>query len=186
MPQSRPAQKVLTAARAVPRDLQQEIEQFLFFEASLLDDHQIDEWYGLLAEDLHYFMPIRTTRGSRDGASQFSGPADIAYFDDNKASMLLRVLKLRTSSAWAEDPPSRTRHFLTNIRIAPSATVGEFEVTAAFLLYRNRAERQTDIFAGERIDALRRTDSPAGFEIFSRTILIDQSTLLANNISIFF
>ena len=52
--------------------------------------------------------------------------------------------------------------------------------------YRNRAERQTDIFAGERLDGLRRWEGPSGFQIFARTILIDQSTLAANNISFFF
>jgi 3-phenylpropionate/cinnamic acid dioxygenase small subunit len=183
---NRTALEVLEAARAIPRELQQEIEQFLFYESALLNDRLIDEWFALLADDIRYAMPLRATRSNRDLGHEYGGPKDIAYFDETKASLALRIRRLHTSSAWAEEPPSRTRRFSTNVRIAPCATAGEYEVLSAFLLYRNRGETQTDIFAGERIDGLRRVGSPAGFEIFARTILIDQSTLLANNISFFF
>jgi biphenyl 2,3-dioxygenase beta subunit len=59
-------------------------------------------------------------------------------------------------------------------------------VSSAFILYRNRLERQVDIFAGERRDVLRRADNGLGFKIAKRTILLDQSTLLSNNLSMFF
>ncbi len=49
MPLNRPALDLLRASANVGRDLQQEIEQFLFYEGSLLDDHQLEEWLGLLA-----------------------------------------------------------------------------------------------------------------------------------------
>jgi 3-phenylpropionate/cinnamic acid dioxygenase small subunit len=186
MPPNRTALETLTASRAVSRDLQQEIEQFLFYEAALQDDRQLDEWFALLAEDLRYWMPLRATLANRERAGEFSGPGDIAYFDETRASMTLRLRKLKTSSAWAEEPSSRTRHFVNNVRITPMARDGDYEVTCAFLVHRNRSERQTDLFAGERIDGLRRTSTPAGFEIFSRTILLDQATLLANNLSFFF
>ncbi len=186
MPRSRAASDLLAASRAVGRDLQQEIEQFLFYEASVLDDRQYEEWLGLLGDDIRYVMPIRATLANRDRAKEFGGPGDIAYYDDSKASLSLRVRKYRTSSAWAEEPFSRTRHFVTNVRVAPLETEGCFEVVSAFLVYRNRAEQQTDIFAGERIDGLRRVNTAAGFELFNRTILLDQSMLLANNISFFF
>jgi 3-phenylpropionate/cinnamic acid dioxygenase small subunit len=177
--------EVLERAGAVTRDLQQEIEQFLFYEAALLNERRFDEWLDILGEDIRYFMPLRTTRGSRDRESELSGDGEIAYFDDSKASLRLRIQRLKTSSAWAEEPPSRTRRFLTNMRITP-LDADEFEVSSAFLLYRNRGERQTDLFAGERVDGLRRRTGSPGFTIFARTILIDQATLMANNISFFF
>ena len=70
--------------------------------------------------------------------------------------------------------------------IVDGAVAGEYEISSAFIVYRNRLERQLDIFAGERRDTLRRNSSEAGFEIVNRTILIDQSTILANNLSFFF
>jgi 3-phenylpropionate/cinnamic acid dioxygenase small subunit len=43
---------------------------------------------------------------------------DIFHFDENRASLGLRVRRLGTNVAWAEDPPSLTRRFVTNIRVA--------------------------------------------------------------------
>ena len=186
MPPNSAALERLHASARVGRDLQQEIEQFLFYEGALLDERQLDEWLGLLADDIRYFMPIRRTLANRDRAKTFSGDHDIAYYDDSKPSMAQRVRKYKTSSAWAEEPASRTRHFVTNVRITPLETAGEYEVASAFLVYRNRAEDQTDLFAGERIDGLRRVESPAGYQLFNRLILLDQGMLMANNISFFF
>lgn len=59
-------------------------------------------------------------------------------------------------------------------------------VCSSFIVYRNRLETQVDLFAGERHDVLRRADNTLGFKIAKRTILMDQSTILSNNISIFF
>ena len=182
----KPALERLAAGRGVASHRQQELEQFLYYEAALLDAHHLDAWYDLLADDLRYVMPIRTNRATRDAMDAYSGDRDVAFFDDSKASMGLRIRRLRTGSAWAEEPRSRTRHLVSNIRLASLEVDGEFEAACAFLVYRNRAEAQTDIFVGERIDRLRRVDSPAGFQLFSRRILIDQSTLQANNISFFF
>jgi len=177
---------LLHAARGLDRGLQQAIEQFLFYEAALLDAHALHDWFALLADDIRYVMPIRTTRWTRDEAQQYSGPRDLAYFDESKDSIGLRIRRLYTGSAWSEEPRSRTRHFVSNIRIAPLEEDGAYEAISAFLVYRNRADTQTDLFAGERIDTLRRIDSPAGFELAGRRVLIDQSTLFANNISFFF
>jgi 3-phenylpropionate/cinnamic acid dioxygenase small subunit len=186
MLQNRSPLDVLVEARTQSREVQQDVEQFLYYEAALLNERRFDEWLQLLADDLRYYAPLRATRSSRDQDRALGGKDDIAYFDDSKASMGLRVKRLKTGSAWAEEPPSRTRRYLTNIRIAAAARPGEYEVASSFLLYRNRAERQTDLFAGERMDGLRRSEGPSGFQIFARTILIDQSTLTANNISVFF
>lgn len=177
--------RLALARHLAPRD-QQAIEQFLYFEAALLDEREFEDWYALLADDLRYVMPIRSTRSSRDAARDETGDADVAYFDDSKASIGLRLRRLRTGSAWAEEPPSRTRHFVANIRILPLRDDGAFEVVSAFVVYRNRAEAQTDLFVGERLDRIRRAETPAGFEIYSRRIRLDQATLLANNISFFF
>ena len=94
--------------------------------------------------------------------------------------------KVTSELGWAENPPSRTRHLVSNVLINEAAEPNSFEVSSAFILYRNRLERQVDIFAGERRDVLRRADNGLGFKIAKRTILLDQSTLLSNNLSIFF
>src|SRR3546814_9284487 len=69
--------------------------------------------------------------------------------------------------------------------IADGPVEVEYEISSAFIVYRNRRERQLDIFAGERRDTLRRNKPETGFEIVNRTIPIDQSTILANHLSLF-
>lgn len=164
--------------------LQHEVEQFYFVEAKLIDDRRFDEWYQLLADDLVYWMPIRRNFQTGRPADEWGSTDDIAVFDDDKETIGWRVKRLSSGMAWAEEPPSRTRHLVTNVLIAPKGD-DELEVESAFLVYRTRLETQVDYFVGARHDLLRR-DPEHGFQIARRHILLDQSVLLANNISIFF
>lgn len=167
------------------REVQWEVEQFLYLEARLLDDRRFHEWYDLLADDVHYWMPPRVNRSRRELHLEVEPPGRLAHFDDDKRTLGWRVKRLDTGMAWAEDPPSRTRHLVTNVSIE-TGEEPEYEVRSAFLLYRNRLETEVDVFAGERQDRLRRVDTPAGWQIVRRTILLDQNTLLAKNLSVFF
>lgn len=174
--------------RTMPIDsvLQQEIEQFYYWEARLLDGHHFQQWFSLLAPDIRYFMPIRTTRSNREQHLQISGPNDYAHFDDNLEMMRGRITKVMSDVGWSENPASRTRHVVSNVTIEEVRDNGELLVRCAFILHRNRLERQVDLFFGERVDLLRRVDTECGFSIAQRTILLDQSTLLSNNLSMFF
>lgn len=166
--------------------LQYDVEQFLYEEARLLDARLFHEWYDLIADDIHYWMPARANRTRRELDQENSRPEAYAHFDDDKASLGWRIRRLDTGMAWAEDPPSRTRHLVTNVRVAATAHPDEYAVTSNFLLYRNRLETEVDVFAGERQDVLRRTGAEVGFQIARRTIVLDQSVLLAKNLSVFF
>ncbi|MGA6970590.1 MAG: 3-phenylpropionate/cinnamic acid dioxygenase subunit beta [Candidatus Binatus sp.] len=181
--QSRPEQGS-SAARVTP-ELQQEIEQFLYHESRILDDRRYEEWYALLADDLHYFMPTRYNRLKREADKEFSAPDEAAFFDEDKRSIAMRIRRLNTGLAWAEDPPSRTRHMVSNVVIRPIAN-DEYEVDCYYLLYRSRLEREVEIFVGMRHDVLRRANNPAGFQVARRTIILDQATLVARNLSFFF
>ena len=166
--------------------LQQEIEQFYYWEAKLLNDRRFPEWFALLADDIRYSMPIRTTRVLRDSVNEYSGPNGYAHFDENAEMMRQRLRKITSDVSWSENPASRTRHLISNVMIVDGDHPDEYQTSNVFVVYRNRLERQVDIFAGERKDVLRRTGSDSGFEIARRTILLDQSTLLSNNLSFFF
>jgi 3-phenylpropionate/cinnamic acid dioxygenase small subunit len=170
----------------VTPELQQEIEQFLYAEADLLDQRRFHDWHDLLADDIHYVMPVRFNRLRREQDHEFSRPNEVAHFDEDNASLLLRVKRLDTGQAWAEEPPSRTRHMVTNVRVTSTRGSDEYVVGCCFHLYRSRLERQIDTFVGGREDILRRTDNDYGFEISARTIFIDQTVITANNMSVFF
>lgn len=172
--------------KAVRLELQNEIEQFYYREAQLLDHHAFDAWFALMEEDIHYWMPVRTTRTFRERVLEYIPANGNAHFDDTHETMRGRIRQRTSELTWAEDPASRTRHIISNVLVREMEIKNTFGVASSFILYRNRQERQVDIFAGERRDVLRRADNELGFKIASRTILIDQSTLLANNLSVFF
>ncbi|CAI7978354.1 Biphenyl dioxygenase subunit beta [Frankia sp. Hr75.2] len=162
------------------------IEQFLYAEAELLDDEDFGSWLQLIAEDMRYWAPVRMNRLYRERKKSLSPPGESAYFDETRAHLVQRVDRLKTRMAWAEDPPSRTRHLITNVRVRSTAQPDEFIVGSAFYVHRTRMERDLDSFVGKREDLLRRTDTESGYEIARRTVVFDVSTLLAKNLSIFF
>lgn len=163
--------------------LQYEIEQFLYDEAALLDERRFDEWLTLLAEDVEYWMPVRSTRMRGDEAHEFAEPGSTAFFDDDRESLEQRVRKLHTGFSWSEDPPSRTRHYVSNVRIL-GEDADEVKVSCNFLVYRSRLASDEDIWAGRREDVLRRTDR--GWVICKRHLFLDQVSLRSKNLSIFF
>ena len=111
----------------VPRvdvELQHEIEQFCYHEAALLDEREYDDWLELFAEDIHYWMPTRYNRLRREMHREFSASNETHFFDEDYDSLRRRIVRLETGMAWAEDPPSRTRHLFTNIRVVPTESAG--------------------------------------------------------------
>ena len=137
--------------------LREEVEEFLYHEAELLDDRRFREWLELFTEDAHYWMPVRDNRltGPGEVAGELSPREGNFYFDDTLATLRIRVERLYTGVAWAELPPSRTRHLISNIRIKKRSEAA-VEVQSNFLVYRTRLEHDRDILVGTRADVLRR------------------------------
>jgi 3-phenylpropionate/cinnamic acid dioxygenase small subunit len=163
--------------------LQFEVEQFLYEEAALLDARRYRDWLGLLADDIHYWMPIRRTVTLADIDREFTKQGDMAFFDDDRELLEMRVKKLEAGSAWSEDPPSRSRHFVTNVRI--TAVEGdEITVDVCFHLYRTRLETEVDSWIGRRTDVLRRHGG--SFRLARRHLFLDQTLIRATNMSTIF
>ncbi len=160
--------------------LQFEVEQFLYHEAGLLDDRRFDDWLALCAEDIHYWMPIRRTTTAREVANEFTAPGAMAYFDDDHRTLGMRVQRLKVGRAWAEDPPSRTRRLLTNVRVL-AVTGPEITASLNFQLYRTRLNSEEDSWIGRREDVLRR--SADGFLLARRHIFLEQTVITAQNMS---
>ncbi|AFR47906.1 ring hydroxylating dioxygenase, beta subunit [Gordonia sp. KTR9] len=172
---------------SVSLEEQHAVEQFLFAEAELIDEWQWRTWFELFTDDAHYRMPIRRNRLRRqrkaDEADDLNG-LEVAHFDDDKASLEMRIEQLESGMHWAEDPPSRSRHLVTNVRVQRSDVDGEYFVRSNFFIYRNRLEAEVDLWAGERRDVLRLVDG--NLRIADRIILLDQNLILAKNLSVFF
>ena len=108
-------ERAVTAGRPLPYADPAHLaaHQFLVEEAALLDAADYAGWLDLLTEDIRYVMPVRVTTARGAG---FDSLADMDHFDEDMYSLRKRVQRLATDHAWTEDPPSRTRHFVTNVR----------------------------------------------------------------------
>ena len=173
-----------------------QVEQFLYREARLLDARQFRQWLELFTDDVRYWMPMRSNRysvtskaisildGSRYEEEDLSKEGDLAIMDETKESLVRRIDRLDTGMAWAEDPPSRTRHFVSNIEVEPGERESEIKVYSNFIMYRTRAETEEDFYVGSREDILRNVNGE--WKIARRKIVLDQNVLLAKNVSNFF
>jgi 3-phenylpropionate/cinnamic acid dioxygenase small subunit len=169
--------------------LNQEIEDFLYYEADLLDERRYEEWLGLLAEDVRYWMPMRRNVKVDDLEREFTREGlDISWFDEGKETLTRRVRQIQTGIHWAEEPVSRISHMIANIRVLEANPSwdepAEVTVGCRFLVYRNRVETETDILVGKRVDLLRRVEHE--WKIARRKILLDQNVLLSKNLTFFF
>ena len=156
--------------------------QFLVEEAALLDAADYAGWLGLLCEDIRYVMPVRVTTARGAG---FDSLADMGHFDEDMYALRKRVQRLATDHAWTEDPPSRTRHFVTNVRTFSGEGEGEdLRVESALLLFRSRGDtREPSLISAGRTDRLRATAD--GLRLARREITVDESVLRTQNLAVF-
>ena len=159
-----------------------ELMQFYIREAWLLDERKFQEWLGLFTEDVLYFMPRRKNVPRRESHREVTPLGDLALIEDDKRYLEMRVARLETGMAWAEDPPSRTRHLVGNL-VAEPLDSGDVQAKTAFLVYRSHLETDQQLLAGSREDVLRRVDG--AWKVAKRTIVLDANVLLDKNLSIF-
>jgi len=161
-----------------------EVQDFLYREAELLDERRYEEWLDLFTEDAHYFMPMRRNVPHDETERELTrAGADVNWFDEGKDTLTRRVAQIRTGVHWAEEPLSRICHMVSNVQVLHASDT-EVGVKSRFLIYRNRVETETDVLVGKREDLLRRVNG--GFKIARRKIVLDQSVLLAKNLTFFF
>lgn len=110
----------------VSRDLQHQVEQFLYHEAKLLENRRFDEWLALLTRDITYWVP-----NARED-SDLSDEAMISYegYDELRA----RTVRLQHPLNPTQKPPPRTRHFITNV-CAETDDTGDLHVQCNLLVY---------------------------------------------------
>ena len=156
-----------------------EIATFLFHEAELLDDGRYRDWLALLSDDVVYQVPVRIAK-EREGGTGVS--EEMFHLDEDRQSLELRVERLEAGFAWAEDPPSRLRHFIANVRMEPRADGEEVTARSNVLIYRGRWDRpEHDLLSAERHDLLRR--STDGWRLARRRVILDSTTVPTLNLS---
>ncbi|WP_375000869.1 3-phenylpropionate/cinnamic acid dioxygenase subunit beta [Aeromicrobium sp. CTD01-1L150] len=155
--------------------------RWLVEEAYLLDHQDYDAWLDSIADDIHYYMPIRVTTALGAG---YDTAKRMAHFDEDKYSLSRRVARFATEHAWTEDPPSRIRHHLSNVRTFATEHSHELIVESAVLLFRSRGDvREPSIISAGRRDLLRQQGE--SWLLARRHILVDESVLRTQNLAIF-
>lgn len=109
-----------------------EVEDFLFEEAALLDQWRLDEWLELFTEDGGYYVPSPDLPNGRPETTLYLVADDMARLQSRVSQMLGRF-------AWAENPPSRTRRLVGNVRVR-GAEGNTLRISANFAVYRTRHE----------------------------------------------
>jgi p-cumate 2,3-dioxygenase subunit beta len=113
-----------------------DIENFLYYEARLLDARRLPEWEQLFADDGRYLVPPVGMQ-----LAELADPDKMLFIvADDRARIAQRVIRLMKTSAHAEYPPSRTRRLVSNVEILGEDDTGRIRVTANFVLYRIRRQ----------------------------------------------
>ncbi len=146
--------------------LREQVEDFLFREAALLDDWRLDEWVDLFTDDGRYVVP---TTDLPDGDPK----RDLVFIDDDITRLRARAVRLNSRHAHREYPWSRTRRFVSNVRVDETGD-GELSVSANVLVYRFRAGEGAP-YVGS-IDYILRRDN-GGFRIAYRRAVLDLEAL---------
>lgn len=146
---------------------------FLIGEAEAADAGEYARWLEFVAAEVDYAMPVRTTRNRANPAAE---PARSFLMKETRSSLELRVKRLLESdSVWSENPASRIRRFVSNVRVR--RTAGGLVVGSYLLLLRSRSDHDTyEILSADRRDVLVRDDTGA-LRLTAREITIDQSRL---------
>ena len=154
---------------------------FLLDEVAALDENRLEDWLAMIHPEIDYRAPMRVTR-ERTKGDGFSNEG--YHFFENHESLTTRVDRLATDYAWAEDPPSRTRRFLSNFRVFAIDGSNDLRTESNLLLYRERLDETSQQWlVGRREDDLRPEDGE--LKIVRRLVLLEHSILMTPNLGIF-
>lgn len=169
-------------------ELQHEVEQFLFKEARLIDNRELDDWLDLWTLDCRYYVPVRHNGSAPVGEGllavnqELGAEHETAWIDDDKMLLFARVMRLRTGKAWSENPLARTRRVISNIEVQMTDVEGHFRVFSNSAQYRSRRQTEENWFVCQRQDLLVRSE--AGLQIKERKITLDSAVLTSSYLTL--
>ena len=162
---------------AVDPDTYLKVQRFLYREAALLDNREYAAWLNLVTEDIYYCVSAAV---ARDAAAT---PVRYSIVEESLSGLKARVEQISNPRLTrAENPPSFTRRFISNIEAHRTETANEFMVTSYLLAHRMRpGEPEGGFYVAERDDLLRQDGS--SFRLARRTVRLDQTMLFGGALS---
>jgi ethylbenzene dioxygenase subunit beta len=152
---------------------------FLDDEAAALDDNRLDDWLSMLHPDIDYRVPIRL---SRERAAGVVVSVEGYHFLEDLHTLRTRVERLATDYAWAEDPPTRMRRFVTGVRVFSIAEAEHLAVSSNLLFYRERSDNpRGELISARREDVLAQQGDD--LTLLRRFVLLDHTVIGTHNLS---
>ncbi|HEY7060194.1 MAG TPA: aromatic-ring-hydroxylating dioxygenase subunit beta [Chloroflexota bacterium] len=157
------------AASTTPEQI---VEAFQRQEILLLQSGRYREWLAMLTDDVRYWVPVLLERERRD--EMLGGDDEMAWVNDDREKLTLRVERVVSGYAVEETPPVRLRYFVQNLQVTPSADGGEIAVISNLLIYRTRRD-QEGFYVGGREDVLRAVEGV--WKLARRKVVFDKAVL---------
>lgn len=125
------------------------VEQFLYREARIQDEHRYKDWEALWTKhaDALYWVPAMPQQSDDEDY--------VSYIHDNRTRLASRIRQLETGTRIAQVPPSHTSRIISNICIE-SDTAESVVVTSKFILMEYRTQPQ--LWGGGMTHKLREED----------------------------
>ena len=108
-------------------------EQFLYYEARLLDTQQLEAWLELFTDDATYWVPLE-----KDQREPFETSSII---HDDRTLLELRVKQARHPRAHARLPLARTVHQVSNVMFEEQNNELKVHSTLQVVEFRNDKQR---------------------------------------------
>lgn len=159
------------AAGSVDRaagDIRREVEDFLYRESRLLDEHRHDEWLALLDDGFIYRMPLPVAH-EEISSGRYDSVVELA--NESKSFLRMRFGRISSEFAWAERPAPFIRHFVSNVIVDDSSPAGELIVFSNVMVIRSRQPEDPVLASAGRRDRIRR--SGESFQLLERTVYLD-------------
>ncbi len=137
------------------------IEEFVYREARLMDEHRYDEWEALWTDDAIYWVPCNE--------DDIDPTRHVSIIYDDRTRIGHRITRLKSGEAHAQDPPSRMRRVISNFEIE-EADGGEVIVRSNFLLVELRHEQ--NLWAGTTTHRLRPDKDAGGLKLAFKKVLL--------------
>lgn len=155
-------------------------QQFISWEAKLLDERRFRDWFAMLDDAIQYVVPVRIAKTNFEDEV----PAGGFRICDDKSLIDVRIKRLESGAAWAETPPSRTLRVVGSLLVQQTSEAGVLAVESAMMIYRQRGhDERGEIIPVRRQDLLRLTDN--GPRLLKRTALITEVVLSTPNLGVF-
>jgi len=149
----------------------QQVEQFIYHEAQLMDEHCYDEWLALWSDDALYWVP--------SGRDEIDPAREISLIYDDRVRLQVRIARLKSGFAHAQEPKSRMRRVVSNL-VIEEAEDGEITASSNFMLAELRRGKQ-DIFAGRTLHRLR--PYHGGFQLVTKKVLLINNDEYIDNLT---